>query len=245
MTTPKFVPTGKDRRTVGQIDEYLTPREIYELIHIGKWPYKTMAPFFHLRDRAYMAGLLISGGRNHEWLLTRKRMFTIKEGLLVCKGMHVGKRTKKTIEKHGEHITKRPPLAWPLQEDLFKNPRWNELIPFALIVYDHLRQLEDPYSRLFEFNTTRGWQIVKYCTDMFPNWFRAQCEMIMGGILEDSVKLAKFIGVVKPDQVAHYIGYDYRQGLKTGNKEDELWYKEYLRDHIDPILKRPHRASET
>lgn len=228
---PKYVPTGKDRRTVGQIDEYLTPRELYDLIHLRVWPYKTMIDFFHSRDRAYMAGLLLSGGRNHEWLLARKRMFTIQDGLLICKGMYIGKRKKKTIERHGPHVTKRPPLAWPLKEGLFEDPRYNELIPFALIVYDHLQQLEDEYSRLFEFDTTRGWQIVKHCTGMFPNWFRAQCEMVMGGLLKDSVKLAKYIGVIRPSQVAHYIDYDYRQALKPKVTED-TWYKKYLREEI-------------
>lgn len=227
---PKFVPTGKGRRTVGQIDEYLMPRELYELIHREEWSYKTMPDFFHLRDRGYMAALLLAGGRNHEVLLTRKRMFTVKDGLLICKGMHVGKRKKKTIERYGAHVTKRPPLAWPLKEDLFEDPRWNELIPFALIVYDHLQQVEDQYSRLFEFDTTRGWQIVKHCTGMFPNWFRAQCEMIMGSLLKDSVKLAKYIGVLRPAQVAHYIGYDYREALKNQDTKEKLWYKKYLRE---------------
>lgn len=223
---------AKGRRTVGQIDEYLTPREIYELIHTKEWPYKTMAPFFHLRDLSYMAGLLLSGGRNHEWLLTRKRMFTVKNGLLLCKGMHIGKRSEKTIEKHGKHVTKRPPLAWPLKENLFEDRRYNELIPFALIVYDHLEQLEDEYSRLFEFTTDRGRQIIQHCTGKFPNWFRAQCEMIWGGLLKDSVKLAKYIGVVRPGQVAHYISYDYREALKEQDGEDRLWYKKYLRPNI-------------
>lgn len=229
---PKFVPTGKDRRTVGQIDEYKTPREIYELIHRREWPYKTMPDFFHLRDQGYMAGLILTGGRNHEWLLARKRMFSVQNGLLICKGLPIGKRKKKTIERYGKHITKRPPLAWPLKEGLFEDPRWNELIPFALIVYDHLQQLEDPFSRLFEFSTVRGWQIVKYCTGMFPNWFRAQCEMIMGGLLKDSVKLAKYIGVLRPGQVAHYIGYDYREALKDQDEQERLWYKKHLRNDI-------------
>lgn len=221
---------AEGRRTVGQIDEYLTPYELWQLIHANPWTYKTNRTYFQLRDLAYMAGLLLSGGRNHEWLLTRKRMFSVEDGLLICKGMHVGKRSQKVIEKYGKHVTKRPILAWPLREDLFEKPLYNELIPFAFVVYDHLEQLQDPFSRLFEFNTTRGWQIVKHCTGQFPNWFRAQCENIMGGLLKDSVRLAKYMGVVRPAQVAHYISYDYRSELKRKKREDRNWYKKYLRD---------------
>ena len=50
---------------------------------------------------------------------------------------------------------------------------------------------------------------------IFPHWVCAQSEMIYGNLLKDSVKLAKFVGVVRREQVAQYIGFDYRTLLKN------------------------------
>ena len=65
------------------------------------------------------------------------------------------------------------------------------------------------------FGRKRGWQIINHVTGMFPNWFRAQAEHFYGNFLiKDTVKLAKFVKVANPMQVAHYMGYGWTEQLK-------------------------------
>jgi len=225
---------AKGRRTLNSITEWLTPEEIYKLIHKDKWNYLTDKDFYWSRDLAMMSGLFLTGGRVHEWLLTDADMFFVEDELLKIKGMHIGKRTEKIIKKWGKNVQKRPLLAFPLAENKFIKKDFDELIPFTWLIVDYLLLLKERgEKRLFPFSPCRAWQIVKHCTGMWPHWFRAQCETFMCKLLGDPYSVARFIGVVNPNTVFKYMKYDYRLYAKSSEKRP--WYKKFLRGYIPKL----------
>jgi len=156
----------------------------------------------------------LSAGRVKAVCLLEHDNFLVQPNFIVVQGMRVVKRTQKIIAKYGEAVTVRDDFALPLKRGLFENPYWDQLIPFTKLVLDYLEKFH-PKRRLFLFGRKRGWQIINHITGMFPNWFRAQAEHFYGNFLiKDTVKLAKFVKVVNPMQVAHYIGYDWTEQLK-------------------------------
>lgn len=142
--------------------------------------------------------------------------------------MKVVKRKLKPIKKFGERVTIRPDLSFPLVEGKFENKMYDELIPFAWLLLDHVLAV-DSGDLLFPFSDSRGQQIIKKCTNLFPNWFRTQCEMNMGRVLKDHMMLSMFIGIVDPNSIKHYISYAYRAYLKRTETE-EPWYRKHVRN---------------
>lgn len=204
------------RRTVGNIKTYLKPRQIYQLIVSKSWPYAPTESkeYYECRDRAFMSLAYLSAGRVKAVCLLERDNLLAQPNYIVVQGMRVVKRTQRIIDKYGESVTVRDDFALPLKPRLFENPYWDQLIPFTQLVLEYLQRF-DPKHRLFLFGRKRGWQIINYVTGMFPNWFRAQAEHFYGNFLiKDTVKLAKFVKVVNPMQVAHYIGYDWTEQLK-------------------------------
>ena len=204
------------RRTVTQIKTYLKPREIYMLITRKTWDYvpSSQQLFYVARDLAMMSLTYESAGRIKEILSLERDNLEVMDGYILVSGMNVFKRTQKIIKKYGESITVRDDFPLPLEKGLFENSYYDELIPFSKLVLAYLEKY-NPQGRLFKIGRRRAWQIVYYVTGMFPNWFRAQAEHFYGNfIMKDTVKLAKFVKVVNPMQVAHYIGYDWTEQLK-------------------------------
>ena len=241
------------RRTVSMIREYLSPHQIYLLITQRSWPYKENKEFYETRDRAFMAMAFMSAGRISplvgdvkyarvngkvvkvgKYRGLRLSNFEVHEDFIIVKNMEVGKRSQKVIQKHSQHVTVRDDFPLPLKTGLFENRYWDQFVPFSYLVLDYLKLLEGkpPETRLFPFNRSRGWQIINYVTGMFPNWFRAQCEHFRGHFIDrDSVKLSKFIKVVRPEQVSHYIGYEWRDQLKQTKKDlDFEWIEQILKE---------------
>jgi integrase len=205
------------RRTVKTISRFYGPEEIYSLITAKAVPYKRNRKFNNARDRALMALGILTAGRISEILTLETRNFDLKESphYIVVRDMPIAKRSKKVVEKYGVHVKIRFPFILPLSTNpkVYEKPQVVKLVPFTKLVLDYLKLLGPKNRRLFNFSPRWAWEIIYRCTGMFPNWFRAQAEMIHGSYLKDSVKLAKFVGVVRPEQVAHYIGYDYKELL--------------------------------
>jgi len=206
------------RRTVKTITEYLTPEQLYKLITKETMPYRTLRKFYYTRDKGLMAMCVLSAGRINEVLSLRKNQFDREESphYIVIKNMKVSKRKKETIEKYGSHVARRWPFIMPLSKDsnVYEYPKLVRLVPFSKLVVAHLNQLEGEDKKLFPFTTRWAYTIIHTVTRQFPHWFRAQSEMIYGSILKDSVKLAKFVGVVKTESVLPYVGFDYQDMLK-------------------------------
>jgi len=205
------------RRTVKTITEYLTPEQLYKLITSKTMTYHTTPKFYHVRDRALMGMAVLSAGRINEILSLQKSQFDTEESAryVVVQNMKISKRKKETVEKYGSHVARRWAFILPLSTDrnVYEYPKLARLVPFSNLVVAHLKQIRED-AKLFPFSTRWAYTIINTVTGMFPHWFRAQSEMIYGGILKDSVKLAKFVGVVKVESVLPYVGFDYKEMVK-------------------------------
>lgn len=223
-----IVRAGLKRRTVTQISQYLEPKQIYELIT------RTVG-VNECRDTAMQSMCYASGGRISSVVggnklkiidgkevkvgkyegVKRSNITLQKEGLILVKEMDVCKRSERLIAKYGKQVSIRDEFAIPLKTKLFDNPYWNQLVPFGLLILEYLVKF-DPQDRLFPYERGNAWLIIRNTTGMFPNWFRAQAEHFYGHYLfKDSVKLAKFLKVVRPEQTAHYIGFSWKDQLKN------------------------------
>ena len=215
-----------ERRVVTQINEYFEPRSIFDLI-------KTAA----LRDRSMMTLCFVSAGRisevvggpvyfwdkkTHHAVKTEKRHpglkrenLKVSDKVILITGMKVVKRSHKLIEKYGSQIAIRDDFAVPLELGLFQSVFWDQLVPFGWIIKEYLDTEAPKKGKLFEYEDTRAWQIIRETTKMFPNWFRSQAEHFYGHyLLPDTVKLAKFVKIQDPKHVKHYIGYAWTEQLK-------------------------------
>ena len=157
----------------------------------------------------------------------------IKDDYIWVTEMKVVKRSQKLIEKRGEPVTMREPFLFPLEKGLYREEHGgaygDQLVPFSWLLLEFLEKFK-PKAKLFGIKRGRAWQIVNEVTGMFPNWFRAQAEHFFGHyIMRDSVQLSKYVGVVNPDQVGHYIGFSYESLLK--DKERHMDF-----DWIDPAI---------
>lgn len=230
------------RRVVSQISEYLEPRQIFALITEQEWAYSpNLQKAYACRDRGMMSCVYCSGGRispvvggdrfqriegkavkvgKYEGLKWDNLTFS-KEGYILIKGMQVAKRSQKLVAKYGAHIQVRDDFVIPLTRGLFENPYWDQLVPFSWLIIEYLKNYRPKTETLFPYERKRAWAIIRQVTGKYPNWFRAQAEHFYGHfLLRDSVKLAKFVKVVRPEQVAHYIGHSWRDQMK--HKESDI-----------------------
>lgn len=165
--------------------------------------------------------------------LRRKNIEMGKDAIRVVQ-MKVIKRKMKTIKKYGAAVTIREDFMFPLKRGLYESEFGDQLVPFSWLLKEYLNRFmskADSETRLFRFSRGRGWQIVKEITGLFPNWFRAQAEHFYGHyLIQDSVRLSKFVGVVNPYQVAHYIGFSYESLLKDKRRHmDFNWIDREVR----------------
>lgn len=239
------------RRTVQTIKETLEPKKIFELICKKEWKYSAMfQEDYAVRDRAGMSLSFLTVARVTEIFGGKK--FKREDGKVVCVGRHEGlkrehvelnenflfisnmpivKRSEKLIEKYGIGIAQRDRLAFPLKRSLFENPFYDQLVPFSWLVIEYLEKCAPEKGKFFPFQDSRAWQIINHCTEMFPNWFRAQADRFYGYyITKDSVKHSKFVGRVKAESSMPYIRYAWSEGLKEKDMAMDF-------DWIEPIVK--------
>jgi len=243
------------RRVVSQISEYHDPKAIYTLITHKTWPYSPLFSDYAIRDRAMMSLTYGSGGRitavvggpkyagswpNLEIIeeyegLSRDNL-EVTDDLILVKQMDVVKRTAKLVKKYGRHVAIRDDFVLPLKPGLYDNPYWDQLIPFGWLVVEYLRTHAPKEGPLFRFERHRAWQIIKEVTKYFCHWFRAQAEHFYGHyLITDSVKLAKFLKVVRPEQTARYIGYSWKDQLKNPRLMMDF---DWIGDEVEKIKER-------
>ena len=167
--------------------------------------------------------------------------FELSNNFITVKNMNVIKRKQDTIAKYGKGVTIRDPFRLPLRTGLYKEDyiHNDQLVPFSWLLKEYLDiyMKDKPQdARLFNFSRRRAHEIVKYVTGMFPNWFRSQSEHFHGHyVIKDSVKLSKFVKVVNPMQVAHYIGYSDSDQLKDSSMSMNF---DWIEPEIETIKER-------
>lgn len=170
--------------------------------------------------------------------LTRANVEVTKKAIKII-DMRVAKRSRKLIERRGPQVTMRDPFIVPLRRGLFKSNFGDQFVPFGWLILEYLKKCmhaKNPDAPLFLFKRGRAWQIVREVTDLYPNWFRAQSEHFWGHYLwQDSVRLAKFLGVVRPEQIGHYVGSSFESLLK--DTEISMGFK-WIEKEVEKIKSR-------
>ena len=228
------------RRTVQTIKDTLDPQTIFNLIRQKEWPYSIIFKTeYTCRDRAAMAIAFLSVGRATEIFggLKYKRVYIqglgfksmvvgrheglkiehveVNDNFIFIKNMPVVKRSQRVIDKYGPQVAQRDRFALPLKTGLYDNVFYDQLVPFSWLILEYLQKYAPKEGKLFLFQDCRAWQIIKHCTGMFPNWFRAQADRFYGWyITRDSVKHSKFVGRVHAESSMPYIRYTWSDDLK-------------------------------
>jgi len=223
------------RRVVGAISNYQQPRQIYELVVSRTRTYQQEREMLEARDRALCAACLVSGGRispivgdfkykvmNDKPVKVGKydglcrHNLTIKPDYILTSGAEVGKRTDEILQKYGQQAGTREDFIFPLKAGVWPDkPAFDQLIPFGWLLLEYvLNWAPQNQDELFPMSRTWAYKIISEITGEFPNWFRAQAEHFYGNyIFKDTVMLARFMKVVRPEQVGHYIRFDWKAAL--------------------------------
>jgi len=195
-------PLGRSRRTLRNIVRTWSPEEILQLIRSRTWPYRTWAPFYHIRDRALMSLLFLTAGRVGEVITLVLSQFDRKADpqFIIIRNM--------LTEKIGPASSN-----LPFREE-FPLPRSGRLQPFTELVVEYLDKMEEytlSTDRLFPFNRSRAYQIVNHITGKWPHWFRAQGERYYGKVFKDIFKLRDHVNVVNIRTLAKYIKTEWEE----------------------------------
>jgi hypothetical protein len=226
----------KARRTLKDVQVYLSAKEVYDLITSKTHNYKDDETRERLekRDRALMAIDFVGAFRNNETLLyhtnqakkgdreeinmqaLRKRNFVESPSGLILQNGKISKRSEKVLRKIGARATIREDIVFPRYDHPLK--------PFTDLVEDYLVMLKED-DVLFRFGERRHHQIVKEITGEWPHWLRSMGENWYGHnvFINDPLSLAKFVGVLNVQSVMPYVGLDvkaYRERLKRASQTD-------------------------
>lgn len=193
---------GVKKRAVGDEPIFLDKRlfgELFSLINLEGWPYKTNRQEFQLRDRALMSLLILTGLRISEVLMLRKLQFRVYNKKIMLKSV----RTKKSGYTR-EKITLPKTGSLARFTDVFEN--WLRLVSTK-------EHYIFPCGTAYGFNwhkhlgRKRAFWIIKTTTGKFPHYFRAVCETIYGRIIfkNDAWKLKQFMGLKRLDSTTPYV----------------------------------------
>lgn len=207
----------KTKRAVSDVPIFLDSgfwKELYEIVSVEGWEYKTNRAEFQLRDRALMSLLILSGLRITEALRLKKLQFRVYEDRILLANVE-------TL-KHG------------LLRKRIVFPKKGNLSPFTEILDEWLKIVPNNESYVFShglsffdkkhesFNWTkplsrkRAFWIIKTTTGKFPHWFRAVCENIYGQIVfkNNAWKLKEFMGLKRLDSTTPYVSGSWEDDEK-------------------------------
>lgn len=238
---------------MGEIAEFLEPKDIYATITSNEYPYSpSYKKGYACRDRAMMsftvetAGRIteVVGGPEFQWQgkitqkklvqntvitlikakgkavvvgrhegLTREKIQVTPDHILI-KQMEIVKRSRKLKQKYGPQIARRGNLALPLKCGYMKPQAYDQFVPFSWLIIEYLANYAPEKGKLFGYEDTRAWSIIKTVTGWFPNWFRAQTSSFRANFIDaDATALQKFRGDTNPVSAGHYYRYDYKRDL--------------------------------
>jgi len=159
--------TGKDRRTLKDIQSYPDPKDIYQtLMESEGWPYKVNKQYYMQRDRSLVALIYLLALRISEALRLRKNQF-------IFNGNGKDRIVVQAIKLSKSRVKDRPRKEQYRQVNYL--PLVGERAKLTEFVTDYLEILE-PDELLFKFKGFRAWQIVTALTGETCHWFRAYGE---------------------------------------------------------------------
>ena len=140
------------------------------------------------------------------------------ENRILISEMPVVKRSQAVKLKYGHQATIRPPYAIPLKVGIYRNPFWDQLVPFGWLIMEYyLIYIKNKVNKgkLFNIQNKQAYDLIQEITGNYLNWFRAQGKHFYGYFLmTDVVKLSKFVNDQDIKSEIPYIGYDWTEQLK-------------------------------
>lgn len=186
------------------LDNLLLPK-LAQIVQKVAWDYKVNIDQLQLRDRALVCFYILTGIRNSEHKIIKKKQTRIYETHILIINVQP--------EKHGKL---RPEIILP---------KSGGFASFTAIFQQWLEQVPDDNSILFPAANQRGqlnWSqglsrqrvhwIIKKTTGMFPHWFRGVCETIYGKQIfqNDAWALKDFMGLVNLDSTSPYVSSQWK-----------------------------------
>lgn len=200
--------SNNKKRSVSDIPIFIDERlwnELYTLVNLQGWPYKTNRDEYQLRDRALISLLILTGLRISEALQLAKTQFRIYDNyilLLNVKTLKKNKLRRRIILPKEGHFS-------PFTE-IFE--KWLSMVPKD-DAYVFPRGSVKGFVWRTRLSRKRAFWIIKSMTHRFPHWFRAVCETVYGRIVfrRDAWKLKEFMGYNRLDSTSPYIGGSWEE----------------------------------
>jgi hypothetical protein len=194
----KANPSGKNRRTLKQIDRYPSPYELAEKIKFNAWPYKVNRDYYLARDRALCSLLYLISIRVSEAQKLCKKQFRMTPDKIIIEAIKLSK-----AERHDKKTGK-----LLIRKNLYRPEAWVHLEgkrkQLANILLDYLEMLNDN-DKLFDIKNRRMHQIVNFYCEVPPHWLRAFGENYLYDAWDkDLMAVASYVSV-DPRTLALYI----------------------------------------
>lgn len=186
----------KIRRTLKDIERFVSPQDILSLIEKGRvFPYKTDPYFYHARDKALTSFIYLMGCRVNEALKVKRNQLDLKTDpdFIIVKDFKISKRKKQTIKRIGI-----PKIDMGLPRKGIFSPFTNKLIKWLKV---------SPYVPILLFpniNRKSAWRIIEHQTGKWPHWFRSQRISWLINALKSETIVAKILGIRNPGTISHY-----------------------------------------
>ena len=174
-----------NRRTLKDLDRYLSPEEIYfRLMNNEGWPYKERHRDKYLRrDRALVALQYLIAARISEVLRLIKSQFELKSDRVLIKGIKLSKCREDKPRKH------------EFRDEAFL-PLTGRRAPLTKLVLEQLNHVEDGKPIFFITSNSRAWAIVNALLGIPDHWLRAYGEDFLYDLWDhDIMALSDYIKV--------------------------------------------------
>jgi integrase len=208
----------KTKRAVSDVPIFLDNRlwkELYGILELEGWDYKTNKADFQLRDRTLISLLILTGCRISEALNLTKSQFRVYDDRIVLGNVKTKKknllRDKIIMPKRGHF----EPFTSKVEEWLKKVPSDESFVfPHGLSFFEPKDHSCFDWKR--PMSTKRAFWIIKTTTGKFPHWFRGVCENIYGRIVfkNSAWKLKEFMGYRSIESTTSYVSSSWEEDEK-------------------------------
>jgi hypothetical protein len=213
---------GKKRSVQVDYRFYDPPNIVWDKINQEVWPYRRNIEFYQRRDLALMGLLYLSCSRIVEIVggLTKvgeiegvkKSQFVEVGNFLMLRNVPIVKQRHFKVGKVWKRVE--VPQDYPRREEI-DMPLKGDLSHFTEPIVEHLKMFSED-AEVFPITSTRGWQIVNYCSGEFPHYLRDMGLKLRLRLFGLHIgQLQEFSGHRKLERLIDYLGEAEReQGRK-------------------------------
>ncbi|MDR0493933.1 MAG: hypothetical protein LBH74_09930 [Nitrososphaerota archaeon] len=185
---------------------YLTGARNTELV--GGWKRRTEGTIKDKDKKIIQHGIEVRQPEDYTGI--QRENISFNNRIIEVTHLPVIKRREDTVQKYGELVTQRPKLIFPLDKTYFKNPYFQQYLPFSWLIKEYLAKFAPKRGRLFRYKSSRAWRVCSTITGEHPHYFRSQMERYHVNYIEKNViKHAKYMRRLDINSMANYVDYTY------------------------------------